>query len=123
MTGSETTGERPAEHAEETVTGIETTPELPQNDSAVTDLWDIEETLSPHQNDGLSNTDNLTFELETLTIEKERLKKENKRLAEMLEAIKIEEDIAALKEEVNMLGGQNEHLLAEIQRRRQSIGK
>jgi hypothetical protein len=101
-------------------TGIGSTPEPPQGDSIVSELWDIEDIQPPCQNMELNTSDALKFELETLTIERERLRKENKKLAEMLESIKIEEDIALLKEEVSVLGEEKERILIEIQRRRQS---
>jgi hypothetical protein len=101
-------------------TGIGNTPEPPQGDSIVSELWDIEDIQPPCQNMELNTSDALKFELETLTIERERLRKENKKLAEMLESIKIEEDIALLKEEVSVLGEEKERILIEIQRRRQS---
>lgn len=104
----------------ESGTGIGNTPEPPQGDSIVSELWDIENIQDPCQNMELNTSDALKFELETLTIERERLKKENKKLAEMLESIKIEEDIALLKEEVSVLGEEKERILIEIQRRRQS---
>lgn len=105
---------------EENGTGIANTPESRQSDS-ISDLWDIEGNQDAYKNTELNTSDSLKFELETLTIEKERLKKENKKLAEMLESIKIEEDIANLKEEVSALGEEKERILIEIQRRRQSM--
>lgn len=105
---------------EENGTGIANTPESLQSDPIVSDLWDIEANQDAYKNTELNTSDSLKFELETLTIERERLKKENKKLAEMLESIKIEEDIANLKEEVSALGEEKERILIEIQRRRQS---
>ena len=94
-----------------------------QSDSAVNSLWDLEDDWNTSQKEELIASENLKFERETLTIEKARLQKENKRLADMLESIKLEEDIALLKEEVSILGGEHEQLLVEIQRRRQSMTK
>jgi hypothetical protein len=110
-------------HVNESGAGVENTPNPNQGDSVANVLWDLDEDLNPSQAVGLNTSDNLKFELETLTIERERLKKENRRLAEVLESIKLEEDIALLKEEVSHLGGEHEHLQAEVQRRSQAIGK
>lgn len=104
----------------ESRTGIGNTPESHQGDSIVSELWDIEDIQDPCQNMELNTSDALKFELETLTIERERLRKENKKLAEMLESIKIEEDISLLKEEVSVLSEEKERILIEIQRRKQS---
>jgi hypothetical protein len=128
MTGSDTTEEKLAEHMEAGVLGSEKTPDPNQNDSIVHDLWGGEVNWDPNPKEELNTlgtldspdtSDNLKFELESLTIERERLRQENRKLAEMLESIKLEEDIASLKEEVSILAGENEQLLAEIQRRRQ----
>lgn len=131
MTGSDTNEEKLAEHMEAGVLGNEKTPDPNQNDSIVHDLWGGEVNWDPNPKEELNTldtlgtldspdtSDNLKFELESLTIERERLRQENRKLAEMLESIKLEEDIASLKEEVGILAGENEQLLAEIQRRRQ----
>lgn len=119
MTATDTNEEKLAVHVEEIGMGNENTPEPNQSDSVVHDLWGSEVNWNPSQKEELNTSDNLKFELETLTIERERLRNENRKLAEMLESIKLEEDIAGLKEEVSILAGENEHLLAEIQRRRQ----
>jgi hypothetical protein len=120
---TETHEETVAVRMDERGTGIEITPDTNQTDSVANVLWNLDEDSNPSQIAALNTSDDLKFELETLTIERERLKKENRRLAEMLESIKLEEDIALLKEEVSLLGGEHEQLLGEIHRRRQSIVK
>lgn len=121
MTNPDTNEETLAVHMVKSGIGIEKTPDPIQNDSVVHNLWNLEDNLDSCQKEELNTSDNLKFELETLTIERERLKKENRKLAELLESIKLEEDIANLKEEVSLLGGENKQLLVEIQRRRQSM--
>jgi hypothetical protein len=123
MTEFDTNEEPVAVHVEKNGTGPENAPDPDQSDSAVNSLWDLEDNWNSSQKEELITPDNLKFELETLTIEKARLQKENKRLADMLESIKLEEDIALLKEEVSILGGEHEQLVVEIQRRRQSMTK
>jgi|PlaIllAssembly_1097288.scaffolds.fasta_scaffold97139_1 predicted nucleic acid-binding Zn-ribbon protein len=123
MTDSVTVQEVHAAPVEEGGNIVESTPEANKNNSVVLDLWGGEDTWNTSAKEESHTSDNLKIEFETLTIERERLRKENKRLAEMLESIKLEEELAALKEEVSALGGQNQQLLDEIQRRRQSIMK
>ena len=110
-----------AAHMDKVGSGIDNNPDANENESVDLDLWGSENTESASLQEELSTPDNLKFKLESLTIEKERLKKENRKLAELLESIKLEEDIAALAEEVSQLGGEKEQLLAEIQRRKQSV--
>ena len=107
--------------AENSSAGMEHAPASTKNDTVVFDLWGGEDKPEPSPKEELNASVKLMYELETLTNEKERLKKENRRLTEMLESIKLEEDLAVIKREVSILNGENEQLLAEIQRRRQAI--
>jgi hypothetical protein len=98
-------------------------PNPSNRDSVLTDLWGGEASFGSFPNEALDMSESMKFELEALTIERDRLKKEKKRLSELLESIQLEEDIARLKEEVSSLGGENEQLLVEIQRRRPSVNQ
>ena len=123
MTDVITCQEPPAVPVEESGAVVEKAPEANQNDSVVLDLWGGEDRWGSSPKEEPIVPDNLKTEFEALTIERERLRKENIRLAELLESIKLEEELAALKEEVSALGGQNQQLLDEIRRRRESLTK
>ena len=90
---------------------------------AAIDLWSGTDDLAPAPEQSAGGSGKLQSELETLTLERERLKNEHKKLLEELEGLKIEEDIAELKKEIGVLGGENAQLLNEIQRRRQAIAQ
>lgn len=94
-----------------------------QTDSAFNDLWNVEDRVNLGTSEGNDMSENLKFELETLTIERERLKKEKWKLTEMLESIKLEEEIALMKSEVSALDDENRQLLAEIQRRKSTVSQ
>jgi hypothetical protein len=123
MTDSVTYQEPPALPGEESGAVVEKAPDANPNDSVVLDLWGGEDRWDSSPKEEPVVSDKLKIEFETLTLERERLRKENRRLAELLESIKLEEELAALKEEVSALGGHNQQLLDEIQRRRQSLAK
>jgi len=123
MTNFDTHEETLAVHMDESGTGIGNIPNPDQSDLDANVIWDLADNFNSSQKEELNTSDALKFEFETLTIERERLKKENRKLAETLESIKLEEDIARLKEEVSILGGEHEQLLVEIQRRRQSTAR
>jgi hypothetical protein len=91
--------------------------DLEQTDRVFSDLWGGESGWSASNKEELSMSGAVKFELEALTVERDRLKKEKKRLSELLENIQLEE-VARLKDEVAALSGENEQLLVEIQRRR-----
>jgi hypothetical protein len=120
MASSDRNADKLAVCMEESGTGPDT-PGLHQNNPIASDERGVEDNRNPCRDEALNTSNELKFELETLTIERERLKKENRRLAEMLEGIKLEEDIAILKEEVGVLGEEKEQILIEIQRRKQSM--
>jgi hypothetical protein len=117
MTSSDRNADKLAVCMEESGTGLDNTPD----NASASDVWGVEDNRNPCRNEALNTSDDLKFELETLTIERERLKKENRRLAEMLEGLKLEEDITILKEEVGVLGEEKEQILIEIQRRKLSM--
>lgn len=94
-----------------------------QNDSAFNDLWNVGDRVNLGTSEGSGVSETLKFELETLTLERERLKKEKWKLTEMLESIKLEEEIALMKSEVSALDDENRQLLAEIQRRKSTVSQ
>lgn len=94
-----------------------------QTDSAFNDLWNVEDRVNLGTSEGSGMSETLKFELETLTLERERLKKEKWKLTEMLESIKLEEEIALMKSEVSALDDENRQLLAEIQRRKSTVSQ
>ena len=98
-------------------------PPAGNNAVAAIDLWSSADDFSPAAAHNASQSDGLQSELETLNLERERLKRENEKLLKELEGLRIEEQIAELKKEIGVLGGENAQLLNEIQRRRQAITK
>lgn len=106
-------------HAEDDMAETGNTAEPRQDESIVGELWKVDSGLAASNYES-NSPDDLKFELESLSSEKARLLKEHEKLNEMLESIKLEEDIALLKGELSFLADENDKILLEIQRRKQS---
>jgi len=123
MNDSNMNSEVSALHTENDMAETEQATEPLQNESIVSELWNVDDDLTTYPINESNSPDDLKFELESLAIEKARLLKEHEKLNEMLKSIKLEEDIALLKGEVSFLAEENDKILLEIQRRKQSTLK